>query len=35
MAFDGTLKFDTKIDDSGFELGLSALGSLAKKVWNL
>ncbi len=35
MAFDGTLKFDTKIDDSGFELGLSALGSLAKKGMEL
>ncbi len=31
MAFDGTLKFDTAIDKSGFETGLSALGGLAKK----
>lgn len=31
MAFDGTLKFGTSIDKSGFESGLSALGSLAQK----
>lgn len=31
MAFDGTLKFDTAIDKSGFESGISNLGSLAKK----
>lgn len=31
MAFDGTLKFDTAIDKSGFEQGISSLGSLAKK----
>lgn len=31
MAFDGTLKFDTAIDKSGFESGLSSLGSLAQK----
>lgn len=31
MAFDGTLKFDTKIDQSGFESGLSKLGSIAQK----
>ena len=31
MAFDGTLKFDTAIDKSGFEVGLASLGSLAKK----
>ena len=31
MAFDGTLKFDTAIDKTGFEAGLSALGGLAKK----
>ena len=30
MAFDGTLKFDTSIDQSGFESGLSKLGSLAQ-----
>ena len=29
--FDGTLKFDTKIDESGYELGLDNLGSIAKK----
>ncbi|MBR3422697.1 MAG: phage tail tape measure protein [Ruminococcus sp.] len=29
--FDGTLKFDTAIDKTGFELGLSSLGGLAKK----
>lgn len=31
MAFDGTLKFDTSIDKSGFESGLSNLGGIAKK----
>ena len=31
MAFDGTLKFDTAIDKTGFEAGLSALGGLATK----
>ena len=31
MAFDGTLKFDTAIDQSGFQSGLSGLGSLAKR----
>ena len=31
MAFDGTLKFDTAIDQSGFQKGLSGLGSLAKR----
>lgn len=30
MAFDGTLKFDTSIDKSGFEAGLSKLGGIAK-----
>ena len=30
MAFDGTLKFDTSIDKSGFEAGLSKIGSIAK-----
>lgn len=29
MAFDGTLKFDTKIDSTGFKSGVSKLGSLA------
>ena len=31
MAFDGTLKFDTSIDKSGFESGISGLGGIAKK----
>lgn len=31
MAFDGTLKFDTTIDQTGFQLGLDGLGSIAKK----
>lgn len=30
MAFDGTLKFDTSIDQTGFQSGLSGLGDLAK-----
>lgn len=30
MAFDGTLKFDTAIDQTGFQSGLSGLGNLAK-----
>lgn len=30
MAFDGTLKFDTAIDQAGFKTGLSGLGDLAK-----
>ena len=30
MAFDGTLKFDTAIDQSGFKTGISNLGSIAK-----
>ena len=30
MAFDGTLKFDTKIDDSGFSSGIGRLGSIAQ-----
>lgn len=28
--FDGTLKFDTAIDKTGFKLGLGSLGSIAK-----
>ena len=28
--FDGTLKFDTAIDQTGFKLGLSGLGNIAK-----
>lgn len=31
MAFDGTLKFDTAIDKTGFKLGLDSLGSIASK----
>ena len=31
MAFDGTLKFDTAIDKSGFESGIGSLVGLAKK----
>ena len=31
MAFDGTLKFDTAIDKTGFKLGLDALGGIAAK----
>lgn len=31
MAFDGTLKFDTSIDKSGFEAGVSSLSSAAEK----
>ena len=31
MAFDGTLKFDTAIDKSGFESGVGSLVGLAKK----
>ena len=30
MANDGTLNFDTKIDASGFNAGLSKLGNIAK-----
>ena len=30
MAFDGTLKFDTAIDQSGFTAGIDKLGSIAK-----
>lgn len=30
MAFDGTLKFDTAIDQSGFTAGLDKIGSIAK-----
>lgn len=31
MAFDGTLKFDTAIDQNGFKSGIANLGNLAKK----
>lgn len=30
MSYDGKLKFDTKIDESGFNSGINKLGSLAK-----
>lgn len=30
MAYDGTLKFDTKIDSSGFKNGISKIASIAK-----
>ncbi len=30
MAYDGSLKFDTEIDEKGFSSGISKLGSLAK-----
>lgn len=30
MAFDGTLKFDTAIDQTGFKVGLDKLGGIAK-----
>lgn len=35
MAFDGTLKFDTAIDKSGFETGIGSLVGLAKKGMEL
>ena len=35
MAFDGTLKFDTAIDQSGFLSGLTGLGSLAKSGFSV
>ncbi len=35
MAFDGTLKFDTAIDKTGFKLGLDSLGGIAKKGMTL
>lgn len=30
MAYDGELKFDTKIDKTGFKVGIDSLGSIAK-----
>lgn len=30
MAYDGELKFDTKIDKTGFKIGVDSLGSIAK-----
>ena len=30
MSYDGTLKFDTKIDSSGFQKGISSISSIAK-----
>lgn len=31
MGYDGSLKFDTRIDESGFNSGINRLGSIAKK----
>lgn len=31
MAYDGTLKFDTSIDSSGFQTGIDGIGSIAEK----
>lgn len=31
MAYDGTLKFDTSIDSSGFQTGINGIGSIAEK----
>ena len=31
MAYDGTLKFDTSIDSSGFQSGINGIGSIAEK----
>lgn len=31
MGYDGSLKFDTRIDESGFNSGINKLGSIAKK----
>ena len=31
MAYDGSLKFDTKIDSSGFQKGISSIGDIAQK----
>ena len=30
MAYDGSLKFDTRVDSSGFKSGIEKLGSIAK-----
>ena len=30
MAYDGTLKFDTRVDSSGFKSGIEKIGSIAK-----
>lgn len=30
MAYDGTLKFDTRVDSSGFKAGIEKIGSIAK-----
>ncbi len=35
MAFDGTLKFDTVIDRTGFKLGIDSLGNIAKSGMSL
>ena len=31
MAYDGTLKFDTKIDAEGFQAGIKSIGGVAEK----
>lgn len=31
MGYDGDLKFNTKIDEAGFNAGISKLGGIAKK----
>lgn len=31
MGYDGSLKFDTKIDESGFNSGISKISGAAKK----
>ena len=35
MAFDGTLKFDTTIDKTGFKVGIDNLGNIAKSGMSL
>ena len=30
LAYDGTLKFDTRVDSSGFKSGIEKIGSIAK-----
>ena len=35
MSYDGSLKFDTSIDESGFQSGISNLGSIAKKAMGI
>lgn len=35
MGYDGSLKFDTKIDDSGFSKGVQGIGSIASKGFGI